>query len=111
MLIPRFTLRWLLGLTTFCAAVSLVLSMAVRGQAWAIGVSAALFAMAVVAVLFVFAFLSAWLMAQAERSLFGGGSPEGGSPFADGKPPESPFGSKAMPSQGEAADSPSPLTG
>ena len=40
MLIPRFSIRWLLGLTTFSAVVSLVLASAVRGRPWALGVMA-----------------------------------------------------------------------
>ena len=38
MLIPRFSLRWLFGLTTVCAVFSLVIAQAYRGQSWAIGV-------------------------------------------------------------------------
>jgi hypothetical protein len=110
MLIPRFTLRWLLGLTTLCAGVSLIISMAVRGDAWAIGMVSGLAAAGVVATLFVFAFLVAWLLAQIERAVFGGGPPEGVSPFASSKLPESPFGDEHRP-PADASDSPSPLTG
>lgn len=42
MLIPQFTTRFLLKLTTALAAFSWVLASAVRGQPWAIGVSSAL---------------------------------------------------------------------
>ena len=37
MLIPRFTLRWLLLLITFISVFCLIVAQAVRGQAWAIG--------------------------------------------------------------------------
>src|SRR5881275_2651546 len=64
MLIPRYSLRWLLGLTTVSAGISLVLSYAVRGQAWAIGITAGLWVFVAVAVLFIAAFLCAWLIDQ-----------------------------------------------
>ncbi len=65
MLIPRFSVRWLLGLTTFSALVSLVLSYAVRGQPWALGITAGLWCLVVVFVLHVASFLAAWLLSQA----------------------------------------------
>ena len=39
MLIPRFTIRWLLLLMTVSSFFFFILSFAVRGQAWAIAVS------------------------------------------------------------------------
>ena len=84
MLIPRFSLRWLLGLITFCAVISLVLAGAVRNQVWAVGVLAALASLGLVAVLYVTAFLAAWLVAQSavlrrRRRMHGAAA----SPFAD----------------------------
>ncbi len=90
MLIPRFSIRWLLGLTTVSAGVSLVLSYAVRGHAWAIGITAGLWTLVAVAVLFVGAFLCAWLIdrfaaatkpSREDRSPFGPPS-AGDAPFA-----------------------------
>jgi len=79
MLIPRYSLRWLLGLTTFCALVSLVLSFVVKGQAWAIGVASGLWTAVVAAVLYIAAFLAAWFIAQfvtaTRRQPLGGESP------------------------------------
>ena len=102
MLIPRFSIRWLLGLTTFSAGVSMVLSYAVRGHAWAIGVTSALWTLVIVSLLFASAFLCAWwineLIEARRRKL-------GQSPFASQKP-ETPF----APHQG-AAESPPPITG
>jgi hypothetical protein len=69
MLIPRFSIRWLLGLTTFSAVVSLVLAQAVRGRPWALGVMAGVWCLVIVAALFVGSFLAAWLIAQA-RGVF-----------------------------------------
>jgi hypothetical protein len=68
MLIPRFSLRWLLGLITLSAGVSVVLAQAVRGQSWAIGVSAALLCLIVLALLQAGTFLVAWLVALAEAA-------------------------------------------
>lgn len=39
MLLPRFTIRTILGITTICAVFCLVLALAARGQQWAVGVS------------------------------------------------------------------------
>ena len=69
MFIPRYSIRWLLGLMTFSAGVSLVLSYAVRGQAWAIGVTSGLWTLVVVALLFVAAFLAAWFIDQVAAGL------------------------------------------
>jgi len=70
MLIPRFSIRWLLGLTTFSAVVSLILAQAVRGRPWALGVMAGVWCLVIVAVLFVGSFLAAWLVAQARGVVF-----------------------------------------
>jgi hypothetical protein len=80
MLIPRFSLRWLLGLTTFCAAASLILAAAVRGEFWAVGAAAALASLAVLALLHITTFAGAWLLSGVERSLFQ--RSRGTSPFA-----------------------------
>jgi len=68
MLIPRFSIRWLLGLTTFSACISLVLSFAVRGHAWAIGVVAGLWVLVVTFLFFSLAFLLAWLITGGQRN-------------------------------------------
>ena len=68
MLIPRFSIRWLLGLTTFSACVSLVLSYAVRGQPWAIGIVASLWALVVTFLFFAAAFLVAWFITGGQNS-------------------------------------------
>jgi len=107
MLIPRYSIRWLLGLTTFSAVVSLVLSYAVRGHAWAIGVTSGLWTLVVVAVLFVVAFLFAWLVDQVAAGLRARRGP-GGSPFGPQQAGELPFGSVPQP---QATDTPPAITG
>ena len=85
MLIPRFTIRWLLGLTAVCSVFFLVLASALRGQFWATALSIAI-ASAVVAFLCYAAFFG---VAYALASLFGvvRMQPRGGSPFATAAPP------------------------
>jgi hypothetical protein len=80
MLIPRFSIRWLLGLTTLCAGVSLVLSYAVRGQSWAIGILIGLGSLLVVGVLYIAAFGIAWFVWRSMGTLHE--VPPGDSPFA-----------------------------
>lgn len=82
MLIPQFSLRWLLALTALCAGVSLILSFAFRGQNWAIGMATALGSILGLAVLYVTAFLGAWLLTQLAAGLYGSRQPVGQSPFA-----------------------------
>ena len=72
MLIPRYSLRWLLGLTTFSALISLILSYAVRGNAWAIGMASGLWTIVIVGLFYVAAFLAAWLIAQVFTATRGG---------------------------------------
>jgi hypothetical protein len=80
MLIPRFTIRWLLGLTTLAAGVSLILSHAVRGQAWALGIVAGLGSLLVLALYFVVTFFVAWFVSRTWGAA--GNQSPGGSPFA-----------------------------
>jgi hypothetical protein len=107
MLIPRYSLRWLLGLTTLCAVVSLVLASAVRGEVWAVGVIAVLASAVLLAGLHVGTFLAAWMLSLFERATFSKLPQEGGSPFAT---TDSPFGPAAVPVSQPPSDSP-PLTG
>jgi hypothetical protein len=80
MLIPRFSIRWLLGLTTFSAVVSLVLASAVRGRPWALGFMAGVWCLVIVALLFVGSFLAAWFVAQV-RGVFSVPTGSGENPF------------------------------
>ena len=104
MLIPRFTLRWLLGLTTVSALVSLVLSFAVRRQPWALGVTAGLWCLAAAFLFYVVAFLAAWLIANTKTAVVGG--TPGPKRFETG---DSPFAGPLPVRQ--ASDSPPAMTG
>jgi hypothetical protein len=88
MIIPRFSLRWLLALITVCGGLSMILAYAVRGQPWAIGASVGLAALSVVVALHAAAFSVAWLLTQLAYSVYGD-TPKGGggqSPFAAAAP-------------------------
>lgn len=86
MLIPRFTIRWLLLLTTICAVVFFIVGFAVRGESWAIAISTSVvslaFAFFLYGLFFVAAFILATLFGIAKRS-----QPVGGTPFATAEPP------------------------
>jgi hypothetical protein len=90
MIIPRFTLRWLLALITVCGGLSMVLAYAVRQQTWAIGVVVGLSALVLVVALHAAAFSCAWLLTQF-TSMAGGSSKTGGG--------QSPFGSTPFATQ------------
>lgn len=89
MLIPRFTLRWLLVLTTICGGLSLVLSYAMQGHEWAIAISVMLAAVPLLFLLHAFAFTAAWGFSQVANALTGMAyKPKGVSPFATAGPPK-----------------------
>ncbi len=79
MLIPQFTIRWLLGVTAVSAVALTIVGLAVRGSAWAQGVSAAFVALALAMLVYALLFAVVWLLAEAKARL-GKGEP-GGSPF------------------------------
>lgn len=86
MLIPRFTIRWLLLLTTICAVIFLIVGFAVRGEYWAIAISTSVVSLAFAFFLFGLFFVVAFVLA----SLFGivkRAQPAGGTPFATSEPP------------------------
>ncbi len=61
MLIPQFSIRWLLALTTVCALVLSIVSLAVQGHAWAAGVSIGIGALMVSALVYGAIFALVWL--------------------------------------------------
>lgn len=63
MLIPRFSLRWLLAATTICGLLAYVVAQAVRGEAWGIAVSVVGGAVIMTAVVFAMVFIVAWSIA------------------------------------------------
>jgi hypothetical protein len=85
MLIPRFTIRWLLSLTTVAAVFSLVVHLALQGRAWAISVSVTVAGLALAFFLYGVFFAVAYLAASFQ-GLFRG-RPMDESPFATAEPP------------------------
>lgn len=85
-LIPRFTLRWLLGLTVVAAVISFVLMQAVRNsQAWALGMVIAMESVVLVFGVYAWFFAMAWFFALLRRSTVR--PPVASSPFASAGPP------------------------
>lgn len=110
MLIPRFSLLWLLALVTVSAGVSFVLAYAYRGHEWALGATAGMGGVVLLFLLYILTFLAAWVVSQVEAAVFKGSSAgEGGSPFA-GSPPPSPLGAPE-PGLPATSDAPPPMTG
>lgn len=85
MLIPRFSLRALLLATAVCAVLSLVLAGAVRGQAWAVSMTAGFSTLAALLVVHPLAFAVASVLSLLRKQL--SPPPSGTSPFATAGPP------------------------
>ncbi len=79
MLIPQFTIRWLLGVTAVLAVMFTIVGLAVRGSAWAQGISAAFAALTVAMLVYALLFAVVWLLAEAKAAL--GKRETGQSPF------------------------------
>ena len=60
MLIPQYSIRWLLTLTTACAAVFSIFGLAVRGSHWAQGVAIAIVSAVVVLLVHAIVFVLLW---------------------------------------------------
>jgi hypothetical protein len=92
MLIPQFSIRWLLGLTAVCAVVFSVFSLALQGSFWAVGLSAAILSLGAAMIAYAAMFTLVWAFsllsfARAKRTT------GGGSPFAS-VPPATPGNEK-----------------
>ncbi len=90
MLIPQFTLRWLLIVTAVCAAVFSVFGLAFQGSPWAISVSVAIATGAAMMLTYAAVFGLVWM---GGRMIATGGpraSGRGSSPFKPGVTPLSP---------------------
>ena len=60
MLIPQYSIRWLLVLTTACGVVFSIFALAVRGDEWALGVSIGIVSLVVVLLIHAFVFTLLW---------------------------------------------------
>jgi hypothetical protein len=67
MLLPQFSLRWILAATAGFALVFLVISYAFRESAWAVGVTMAFVALSIVVCVHAVAFGVVWILSQITR--------------------------------------------
>ncbi|MEX2121451.1 MAG: hypothetical protein WD847_17815 [Pirellulales bacterium] len=100
MLVPQFSLRWVLGLTAVAAVMSLVAAMAVRGSFWAAAITIALAALAVAMLVHGAMFFVIWLFSlvaprsrrpasqRAETPFAASAPPLPGAPAPAGRPPQ-----------------------
>ena len=93
-LIPQFTIRRLLWMTTVCGAFCLIVSLAARGNAWALALSAAGLGLVVCFLFFSFLFASAWCAFFLTQQFGSNRRPD--SPFAQHRPPP-----QVIPSEGQ----------
>ena len=84
-LIPHFTIRWLLLMMTISSCFFLILSFAVRGQAWAIAVSLSVGSLLLAFLCYAVVFGLAALIAAARGLLRA--APRSDTPFATAEPP------------------------
>ncbi len=63
MLIPQYTIRWLLTLTAACAVAFSIFGLAVQGSPWAQGVSIGIVSLVVVLLIHAFLFTLVWVVA------------------------------------------------
>lgn len=82
MLIPQFSLRWLLAVMTACAVVFSIFGLAVRGSHWAAGVSIAIVSLAVVMLIYAVVFGLVWAFSVVTSQFRHGSAGSGRSPFA-----------------------------
>lgn len=85
MLVPRFSLRWMLAATVVGAALAWIVSLAVRGSLWAIAVSLAIGSVPAMFLLYAIVFVTAFFMARSLRR--NRARDVGSTPFADAGPP------------------------
>jgi hypothetical protein len=82
MLIPQYTLRWLLGVTTACAVVFSIFALAMRGSYWAQGFSAGVIALVVLLLAHGLMFTMLWVFSLVTTLLRPRAAARGQTPFA-----------------------------
>ncbi|NLY00578.1 MAG: hypothetical protein GXY83_31160 [Rhodopirellula sp.] len=77
MLIPQFSIRWLLAVTAVAAVIFSVVALGVRGEHWAASVSVGLLALAILVGFYGLLFFLVWLfsLAAGRHARSGGASP------------------------------------
>jgi hypothetical protein len=69
MLLPQFTLRWLLAFLTASAAISLIFSLALRGRHWAVAISISIVSLLAILLVQALVFCLVWLCGVAAGAL------------------------------------------
>jgi hypothetical protein len=96
MLIPQFSIRWLLGVTAVCAVIFSIVALGVGGTLWAAAVALGLASLVVLMAIYAGLFALTWgigaLVSLRARgrgapSPFGPKPPPGANPFAAGTAP------------------------
>ena len=80
-LIPQFSIRWLLALTAVCAVIFSIVGLAVRGNAWAAAVSIGIGSLVILVVVYGLLFGVVWVFSLATWSLGRRRGRSGRSPF------------------------------
>ena len=80
-LVPQFSLRWLLAVTTVCGVVFSIVALGLRGHTWAAGVSIGILSLVVLALVYALVFAIAWLFSLVTSLVGRGPSRAGRSPF------------------------------
>ncbi|MEE8452286.1 MAG: hypothetical protein V3R99_10240 [Thermoguttaceae bacterium] len=86
MLIPQFSIRWLLALTVVCAGVFSILQAALGGSHWATGVSIAIGSAVVLLLAYAATFALVWLISLVSVRPRRRRPEPGQSPFSQGTP-------------------------
>ena len=82
MLIPQYTIRWLLAVMAACAVVFSIFALAVRGSPWARGVSVAILSLVVVLLIHAFVFAVLWVFSVVTSQILRRWAGFGRTPFA-----------------------------
>ncbi len=84
MLIPQYSIRWLLALMVVCAVIFSVFGLAARGNPWAGGLSVGVLSLMVLLGAHAFCFWLAWVFSVLSLRLRRRPAANGQSPFASG---------------------------
>ena len=81
MLIPQFSLRWVLGLTAVCGVLSFVAAMGLRGSAWAAAITIAAASLALTLLVHGLMFFAVWVFSLLAARALGRSQRATASPF------------------------------
>lgn len=82
-LVPQFSLLWLLAVTTVCAVAFSFVALGLRGHTWAAGVSIGILSLVVLVLVYALVFAVAWLFSLVTSLVGRGTSGAARSPFRD----------------------------